>query len=99
MAEHDDTIIRVEHLSKLYGVNKSEAAKMMEEGATKDEVYRKTGVTVALWDVVDHIKDPPLAFRQIDHCCGKINDLHRDVPALKILKFLNDVFLISTESV
>lgn len=38
MAEHDDTIIRVEHLSKLYGVNKSEAAKMMEEGATKDEV-------------------------------------------------------------
>lgn len=51
MAEHDDTIIRVEHLSKLYGVNKSEAAKMMEEGATKDEVYRKTGVTVALWDI------------------------------------------------
>ena len=38
----EDTIIRVEH---------AEAAKLMEAGATKDEVYKKTGVTVALWDV------------------------------------------------
>ena len=47
----EDTIIRVEHVSKLYGLNKAEAAKLMEAGATKDEVYKKTGVTVALWDV------------------------------------------------
>ena len=46
----EDTIIRVEHVSKLYGLNKAEAAKLMEAGATKDEVYKKTGVTVALWD-------------------------------------------------
>ena len=47
----EDTIIRVEHVSKLYGLNKAEAAKLMEAGATKDEVYKKTGATVALWDV------------------------------------------------
>ncbi len=46
-----DIIIRTEHVSKLYGVNRGEAAKMMEAGATKDEVYRRTGVTAALWDV------------------------------------------------
>jgi glycine betaine/proline transport system ATP-binding protein len=49
--EQKDTIIRVEHVSKLYGPNKSEAAKMMEAGSNKDEVYKKTGCTVALWDV------------------------------------------------
>lgn len=47
----DDTIIEVSHLTKLYGINKKEAAKMMSEGASKDEVLKKTGVTVALWDV------------------------------------------------
>ena len=45
--EQKDIIIRVEHVSKLYGPNKSEAAKMMEAGSTKDEVYRKTGCTVS----------------------------------------------------
>lgn len=49
--EQKDIIIRVEHVSKLYGPNKSEAAKMMEAGSNKDEVYKKTGCTVALWDV------------------------------------------------
>ena len=39
-----DIIIRTEHVSKLYGVHRGEAA-------TKDEVYRRTGVTAALWDV------------------------------------------------
>lgn len=46
-----DTIIRVEHVCKLYGSNKSEATKMMENGAEKELVYAKTGCTVALWDV------------------------------------------------
>ena len=49
-------IIQVEHLTKLYGVNKSDAAKMMEEGKSKDEVYKETGVTVALWDVSFKVK-------------------------------------------
>jgi len=48
---NDDIIIRAQHISKLYGLNKAEAAKMMEAGSDKDEVYKKTGVTVALWDV------------------------------------------------
>ena len=51
MSEQQDTILRVEHVSKLYGLNKAEAARMMQAGSNKDEVYKKTGVTVALWDV------------------------------------------------
>lgn len=51
MNGESETIIRVEHVSKLYGMNKAEAVKMMEAGSNKDEVYRKTGVTVALWDI------------------------------------------------
>mgnify|MGYP005784544747 CR=1 FL=1 len=51
MSEQKDTILSVQHVSKLYGMNKAEAAKMMEAGSNKDEVYKKTGVTVALWDV------------------------------------------------
>jgi len=38
-------------VTKLYGRNKSAAAKMMSAGREKNEVYKKTGVTVALWDV------------------------------------------------
>ena len=33
MADPKDIIIRVEHVSKLYGLNKSDAAKMMAAGA------------------------------------------------------------------
>ena len=51
MAERNDIILRVEHVSKLYGPNKNEATKMMAAGSSKDEVYKKTGCTVALWDV------------------------------------------------
>ncbi len=51
MDQQNDIIIRVEHVSKLYGINKSEATKMMAAGSNKDEVYKKTGCTVALWDV------------------------------------------------
>ena len=36
---------------KLYGLNKSDAAKMMAAGADKGTVYKKTGCTVALWDI------------------------------------------------
>lgn len=51
-----DYIIQVEHLTKLYGANKAEAAKLMQEGRHKDEVYKETGVTVALWDVSFKVK-------------------------------------------
>lgn len=51
MTDPKDIIIRVEHVSKLYGLNKSDAAKMMAAGADKGTVYKKTGCTVALWDI------------------------------------------------
>jgi len=52
----DEAIIKVENATKLYGINRSEAIKLMKEGADKDTVYKKTGVTVALWDVSFEIK-------------------------------------------
>lgn len=47
----EEIIMRASHVSKLYGLNRQEAAKLMEAGLDKGEVHRKTGVTVALWDV------------------------------------------------
>lgn len=52
----NNSIINVSHVSKLYGVNRSEAIKMTEAGADKDTVYKKTGTTVALWDVSFEVK-------------------------------------------
>lgn len=49
-------IIKVEHVSKLYGMNKADASKMMAAGATKEEVQKKTGVTAALWDINFQVK-------------------------------------------
>lgn len=51
MSEQNDIIIQAQNVSKLYGLNKADAAKLMQEGADKDVVYKKTGTTVALWDV------------------------------------------------
>ena len=49
--KNQNTIIEVEHVSKLYGLNRQEAVRMMEAGGEKTEVHKKTGVTVALWDI------------------------------------------------
>ena len=49
--KNQNTIIEVEHVSKLYGLNRQEAVRMMESGGEKTEVHKKTGVTVALWDI------------------------------------------------
>jgi glycine betaine/proline transport system ATP-binding protein len=46
-----DVIIEANGVTKLYGANKNEAARLMRAGSNKEEVYKKTGVTVALWDV------------------------------------------------
>ncbi len=52
MAERGgEYIIELKHVNKLYGINRAEAARMMREGSDKDAVYKKTGATVALWDV------------------------------------------------
>ena len=49
-------VLEVRNVSKLYGLNKSEAIKMMKAGSSKDKVAKKTGVTVALWDVSFKVK-------------------------------------------
>ncbi len=43
-----DNILEVKNLYKLYGANKSAALKLSKQGMTKDEIYRKTKVTMAL---------------------------------------------------
>lgn len=51
MEDNRDIIIEVQHVSKLYGLNKAEAARLMEAGCRKSEVQKKTGVSVGLWDI------------------------------------------------
>lgn len=51
-----EVILEVSNLTKLYGVNKGEAVKMMKNGAEKEDVYKQTGVTVALWDLSFQVK-------------------------------------------
>lgn len=54
--ENQPYILQVSHLTKLYGMNKSEAAKQLQAGKSKDEVYKNTGVTAALWDVSFNVR-------------------------------------------
>ena len=54
--ENKDDIIVLEHVTKVYVMNRAEAFRLMLEGETKDSVYRKTGVTVALSDVSMNVK-------------------------------------------
>lgn len=49
--KNENIIIETHHVGKLYGVNKTEAIKMLEAGADKNSVHKKTGVTVGLWDI------------------------------------------------
>ncbi|MFZ2538993.1 MAG: glycine betaine/L-proline ABC transporter ATP-binding protein [Oscillospiraceae bacterium] len=52
----EDNVISVSNVSKLYGINKTDAVKLMKQGKDKDIVYKQTGVTVALWDVSFNVK-------------------------------------------
>lgn len=51
-----DVVLEARNVTKIYGINKTECGKMMTEGRTKDEIHRKTGSTVALWDVSFSVK-------------------------------------------
>lgn len=53
---NNETIIRVENLYKIYGKEINKAIKMKEEGIDKNEINKKTGTTIALWDVNLEIK-------------------------------------------
>ncbi len=56
MNDNANNIIEVKNLSKLYGLNKQDAVKLMKKGSSKEDIYKKTGVTVALWDVNFNVK-------------------------------------------
>ncbi len=51
MSDEKDIIIRAEHLYKLYGANQEAAQALLKEGLGKEEIFRQTGVTVA----IDHV--------------------------------------------
>ncbi|HWP50817.1 MAG TPA: glycine betaine/L-proline ABC transporter ATP-binding protein [Clostridia bacterium] len=51
-----ETIISIKNVYKLYGNNRAEAVTMLNSGADKDAVYRKTGVTAALSNINLNIK-------------------------------------------
>ncbi|MDT8904015.1 quaternary amine ABC transporter ATP-binding protein [Anaeroselena agilis] len=44
-------ILRVEHLTMLFGANAPAALKSLQKGAEKDEILKKTGVAVGVYDV------------------------------------------------
>lgn len=54
--KNNENIIRVENLYKIYGKEVNKAIKMKEEGIDKNEINKKTGTTIALWDVNLEIK-------------------------------------------
>jgi glycine betaine/proline transport system ATP-binding protein len=56
----DNIIMRTENLSKLYGRNKSEAIEALKKGESKADVLKKSGVTVALWDINLDVKEGEL---------------------------------------
>lgn len=49
--EQSEIILSVRNLSKFYGLNKTAARKMLAEGASKSDILRQTGVTIAVNDV------------------------------------------------
>ena len=55
-SRQNEYIIQVEHLTKLYGTNRAEAERLLQAGKSKAEVFAKTGVTAALWDVSFRVK-------------------------------------------
>ncbi|HHT97078.1 MAG TPA: glycine betaine/L-proline ABC transporter ATP-binding protein [Clostridiales bacterium] len=51
MDNNNDNILSVKNVSKLYGPDKNKAIEMKKSGTNKDLIHKKTGVTIALWDV------------------------------------------------
>ncbi|MDR1874141.1 MAG: glycine betaine/L-proline ABC transporter ATP-binding protein [Synergistaceae bacterium] len=49
--ENSDVLLSVRHLRKFFGINRTAARKMLQEGAGKNDILKKTGVTVAVNDV------------------------------------------------
>ena len=54
---NDKTLLKIDKLSKLYGADKKEAIKLKDKQLDKDEIYDKTKVILALWDVSLNVKE------------------------------------------
>ena len=54
---NDKTLLKIDKLSKLYGADKKEAIKLKDKQLDKDEIYDKTKVILALWDVSLDVKE------------------------------------------
>lgn len=52
----NETILSVRNLYKIYGPEKNRAIKLKQSGADKNSIYKKTGSTIALWDINLDIK-------------------------------------------
>src|SRR5699024_3436201 len=50
-------ILSVRNLSKLYGPEKSNAIKLKKSATDKNEIYKKTKTTIALWDATFDVKE------------------------------------------
>ncbi len=51
MTNDKDIILRVEHLTKMFGSKKAAARELLKKGVSKDEILKQTGVTVAVDDI------------------------------------------------
>ncbi|NLT14708.1 MAG: glycine betaine/L-proline ABC transporter ATP-binding protein [Clostridiales bacterium] len=51
MTNDKDIILHVEHLTKMFGRNKTTARELLENGRSKEEILKRTGVTVAVDDI------------------------------------------------
>lgn len=56
MDNNKEYILSVENVSKLYGMDKIKAIEMKKKDIDKDVIYKKTGVTIALWDINLEVK-------------------------------------------
>ena len=57
METNNDILLDIKQLSKLYGTDKREAIKLKKKDLDKNEIYDKTKVTLALWDVSLDVKE------------------------------------------
>jgi len=51
MTDDNNIILRVEHLTKLFGSKKSAALELLKKGTNKETILKQTGVTVAVDDI------------------------------------------------
>ena len=54
--DNHEILLEADRVSKIYGRNKSAAAKLAANGSDKDSIFKATGATVALWDVSFKVK-------------------------------------------